>query len=526
MRHLSIVLGDQLDHQSAVFDDFDPEQDAIWMAEVEEEATHVWCHVLRLAYFFSAMRHFAKEHKSKGGSVHYHALQQKRSQDRGKTFREVLKKDVKKLKPEKLIVVRPGDDRVYQQLKETAEQLGIELELRPDRHFYCSPEEFQDYAEGRKSLRLEYFYREMRRKHQILMADEKQPIGDQWNYDKDNRESFGKAGPGKIPKLKQFEADDISQEVLELVGSRFADHPGNLDHFTLPVTRKHAKQFLRHFIKNLLPDFGRWEDAMWTDEAFLYHSRLSAPLNVKLLNPRECIEAAVEAYESQTAPLNSVEGFVRQILGWREFIRGVYWLEMPEYAERNFLGHEESLPQFLWDGKTEMECVRQSMQHVLNHGYSHHIQRLMVLGNFAQLWGVHPKKFHEWHMAMYLDAIDWVSLPNALGMSQFGDGGIVGTKSYCASGNYINKMSNFCTNCAYDYRQRTGEAACPFTTLYWEFLNRHQDKLKDNPRMNFAMKNLEKLKEDSEEMKAIIGRAESLREELPDAWDYGEQSPQ
>lgn len=512
MRNLVIVLGDQLDHSSAASDDFDAHNDAFWMAEVDEETTHVWCHQLRIALFLSAMRHFRDELREKGRTVKYHELQKQPSKDRGQSFAEILHKDIKRLKPGRLVVVQPGDLRVQNQLQDCADNLGIELEIRADRHFYSSPDEFAEYADGRKSLLLEFFYRDLRKKHDILMANEKQPEGGQWNFDHDNRESFGKSGPGDLPQPKTFRADSITKDVIELVEHRFADHPGNLDHFTLPVTRKQAKAFLNHFIENILPNFGKWEDAMWTDEAFLYHSRLSAPLNMKLLNPRECVDAAVEAYRTERAPLNSVEGFVRQILGWREFIRGVYWLKMPEYIELNHFDHHRELPSFFWDGDTEMNCVKQSMQHVIDHGYSHHIQRLMVLGNFAQLWGVDPRLFHEWHMAMYVDAIDWVSLPNTLGMSQFGDGGIVGTKPYCSSGNYINKMSNFCKGCRFDYKKRVGEDACPFTTLYWEFMDRHYSQLKDNPRMKFPIKNLEKMRKKPEEMAEIRNRAEALRD--------------
>ena len=253
---------------------------------------------------------------------------------------------------------------------------------------------------------------------------------------------------------------------------------------------------------------------MWAGEPFLYHSRLSAPLNLKLLNPRECVAAAIDALHTGQAPLNSVEGFVRQILGWREFIRGIYWLKMPEYAELNQLNHQLDVPSFFWDGRTEMNCLRESMRQVLDHAYSHHIHRLMVLGNFALLWGVHPRRFHDWHMAMYLDAVDWVSLPNALGMSQYGDGGIVGTKPYCSSGNYIHRMSNFCRDCRFDHRKRTGEDACPFTTLYWEFLDRHSDQLESNPRMAFPIKNLKELRSKQPELTLIRQRADELR----DAW--------
>lgn len=512
MRNLILVLGDQLDHTSAAFDGFDSENDVVWMAEVEEEATHVWCHKLRIALFLSAMRHFRDELTNSKRTVEYHKFHRQPSKDRGKSFGDLLRLDIKRLKPEQLVLVEPGDWRVRTQLQAVADELGIAMDVRPDRHFYCSIEEFADYADGRKSLLLEFFYRDMRKKHDVLMAGN-QPEGGQWNFDHDNRESFGKSGPGELPQPETFRPDATTQEVIELVEARFPDHPGSLDHFQLPVTRQQAKAFLQNFVDNILPHFGLWEDAMWTDEAFLYHSRLSAPLNLKLLNPRECVDAAVEAYRAGKAPLNSVEGFVRQILGWREFIRGVYWLKMPEYIEMNYFDHQLELPSFFWDGETEMNCVRQSMQHVIDHGYSHHIQRLMVLGNFAQLWGAHPRLFHEWHMAMYLDAIDWVSLPNTLGMSQYGDGGIVGTKPYCSSGNYINKMSNFCSGCRFDYKKRVGDDACPFTTLYWEFMDRHFDLLKDNQRMKFPISNVAKMRAKPQEIAEIRARAEKLRRE-------------
>lgn len=512
MRNLVLVLGDQLDHSSSAFDDFDAEADAVWMAEVDDEATRVWSHKLRIAYFFSAMRHFREECERGEKQVHYHELPRQPSKDRGKSFGEVLAKDVRRSKPNKLIVVEPGDYGVREHLVETAGDLDIELEIRPDRHFYCSIDEFREHAEGRKSLRLEYFYRDMRKRHEILLDESGEPTGGKWNFDHDNRDSFSRSGPGKLPQQKTTRPDAITKDVLQLVESRFAEHPGNLDHFTLPVTRRQAKAFLKHFVEEILPDFGQWEDAMWTDEAFLYHSRLSAPLNLKLLNPRECVEAAVDAYRADRAPINSVEGFVRQILGWREFIRGIYWLKMPEYIELNHFDHQLDLPAFFWDGETGMNCVRQSMTHVLDHGYSHHIHRLMVLGNFAQLWGVHPRKFHDWHMAMYLDAIDWVSLPNTLGMSQYGDGGLVGTKPYCSSGNYINNMSDFCKSCRFDYKQRVGDEACPFTTLYWDFMDRHYEQLKDNPRMKFPMKHLQKLRKKPSELKAVRSRTNELRE--------------
>lgn len=259
---------------------------------------------------------------------------------------------------------------------------------------------------------------------------------------------------------------------------------------------------------------------MWTDEPFLYHSRLSLPLNLKLISPRECIEAAIKAYEDGKANLASVEGFVRQILGWREFIRGIYWLKMPQYQKLNALNQTRKLPSFFWDGETDMNCVHHVMNSILDYGYTHHIQRLMVMGNLAQTMGADPYQFHEWHMAMSVDAVDWVSLPNALGMSQFGDGGIVGTKPYCSTGNYINKMSNYCKGCRYDYKQKVGDDACPFSTFYWDFFDRHYDKLKNNQRLSFAIKNLEKMRQDHELMSGIRSRANQLIE----MWESGESS--
>lgn len=511
VRNLIIILGDQLDPESSAFDGADLERDSVWMAEVDEENTYVPAHKQRILFFLSAMRHFRRELERAGWTVHYHALTTTKSNDRGQTHGNVLERDLKRFQPEKLILTEPGDYRVLEQFRELANRNGIQLEIRPDRHFYCSREEFRNYAEGRKTLMLEYFYREMRKRHQVLMEGVAAPIGGKWNFDHDNRESFPKSGPPESARPMRFRWDEITKDVADLVEARFGNHPGNLEQFQLPVTRGDARRMLSRFIQNVLPLFGAYEDAMWADEPFLYHSRLSALLNVKLLSPRECVEAAVEAYQAGEAPLNSVEGFVRQILGWREFIRGVYWLKMPDYAELNHLEQTHDLPSFFWDGETDMECVRQSMQHVLNHGYAHHIHRLMVLGNFALLYGVHPRRFHDWHMAMYVDAVDWVSLPNTLGMSQFGDGGIVGTKPYCSTGNYINKMSNFCQRCRYDYRQKSGADACPFTTLYWDFLDRQHERLKDNRRMTFPIRNVEQLRAKKDELAALRQRARLLR---------------
>ena len=510
IRHLHLALGDQLDHQSILFDEFDPKRDGVWMAEVAQETEHVPCHQLRIAFFFSAMRHFRDELTDKGVRVLYTELADQPSNDRGRGFGEVLHKDVLRLRPEKLIVVQPGDFRVEKELKQAAGELGINLEIREDTHFFDTIIGFKHWAEGRKTLVLETYYRHLRKKHGILLDKDGSPTGGEWNFDKENRETFGKSGPpNTLEAPRRFLPDRTTQKVLELVKRRFNRHPGTLDHFDLPVTRTDSLAWLDEFVERRLAHFGGYQDAMWTGEAFLYHSRLSCLLNVKLLCPRECIEKAVAAFRSGAAPINSVEGFVRQVLGWREFTRGIYWLHMPGYLEKNHFRVDAELPSFFWDGNTEMACIRDAMQNVLQHGYAHHIQRLMVLGLFAQIYGVNPRTFHNWHMAMYLDAIDWVSAPNTIGMSQFGDGGIVGTKPYCASGNYINRMSNYCRNCRFDPKEGAGENACPFTTFYWEFLGRTYDQISDNRRMVFQVRNYER--KSKADLDAVAKRAAALR---------------
>lgn len=476
------------------------------MAEVDHEATHVRCHKRRIAFFFAAMRAFRDALREQDKRVLYHEV----TEGRGRTFSEVFGRVIADESPERLIVTEPGDWRVREELELLAESQGVELEIRTDRHFYSTVDAFSEWADGRKRIVLEDFYRELRKREGVLTDEDGKPEGGDWNYDKENRGSFGKVGPPGVPPQPSFTPDATTKQVLDEVERRYGDHPGSLAGFDLPTTREQAVECLDDFIKNRLPRFGEYQDALWTDEPFLYHSRLSALLNMKLLNPRECVERAVEAYGAGKAPLNSVEGFVRQILGWREFVRGVYWHWMPEYIERNELDCEDQdVPPAYWHGETEMRCVADAMRNVVDHAYAHHIQRLMVLGLFAQLLGVHPRKFHDWHMAMYLDAIDWVSLPNTLGMSQYGDGGLVGTKPYCASGGYIQRMSNYCSNCRYDPKKAAGEDACPMTTLYWDFLDRHRERFASNRRMVFQIKNLER-KGDAE-MRAIREQAERTR---------------
>lgn len=511
MRQLILILGDQLDRHSEVWQGFDAAQDAVWMAEVQEEADAVWSHKLRLAYLYAARRHFREELRARGYSVHYHELTPDSGADRGRTLVEVLRQDILRLQPERLVCVRPGDYRALSTLQQTAAALGIPLEIRPDRHFLCSVAEFRDFAKGRKNLLLEHFYRHLRRSRRLLLDGQGKPLGGKWNFDHANRQTFGRRGPPGIPAPLPCPPDALSREVMAMVQQRFSHHPGSLEHFNLPVTASQAEAFLQDFIVQRLPYFGVYEDAMWTGQPFLFHSRLSAPLNLKLLHPGMCIEAALTAYENLQAPVNSVEGFVRQLLGWREYIRGLYWLHMPGYQDLNYFDHQAELPSFFWDGDTEMNCFRQTMNFILTHGYAHHIHRLMVVGLFALLFGVQPRQFHDWHLAMYVDAIDWVSLPNTLGMSQFGDGGLVGSKPYCASGNYIHRMSNFCSDCTFKPDRSLGPDACPFTTLYWDFLDRHQARLQQNVRLAYQLRALANKQSQPEWMAAIRRRADDLK---------------
>ena len=484
-----LVLGDQLDEKASCLEGFDPQQDAIWMAEVDEESTHVMSSKQRSCVFLSAMRHFAQGLREKHWPVIYAFLD---APDNTGTLAGELDKAILQNKPQGLVMTAPGDWRVLQSLRGVALRHGLTLDLRDDTHFFSTVRDFAQHAEGRKQIRLEYFYRELRQKHQVLMNGKK-PVGGQWNFDADNRSSFGKNGPGHIPAPTRFEPDETTREVMQLVNRRFADHPGSLETFGWAVNRTQALQVLADFIQYRLPQFGQYQDAMWEGEVWLYHSHVSCALNLKLINPREVVAAAENAFHTGHAPIEAVEGFVRQILGWREYVRGIYWTQMPDYAERNSMQAQAKLPGFYWTGDTDMVCLRDAIGQTLRHGYAHHIQRLMVTGLYALLFGVHPKEVHEWYLAVYVDAVEWVELPNTLGMSQYADGGLMASKPYVASGKYIDRMSNHCKGCRFNPALSTGETACPFTTLYWDYLDRHADSLAQNPRMLMQLKNLNRL---------------------------------
>jgi deoxyribodipyrimidine photolyase-related protein len=505
LRTLVVVLGDQLDLAASGFDGFDARTDAVWMAEVGDESTHVWSGKPRIAMFLAAMRHFALALQAAGRPLHYKRLE---APGNAGSLSAQLQADIRRLRPTRLVMTAPGDWRVLQAIKAVAAANDLPLDIREDRHFFTTVREFAVHARGRKTLRMEFFYREQRARHGVLM-DDGAPAGGRWNYDAENRESFGKNGPDGVPPRATFTPDEVTREVLGMVERRFASHPGRLDSFGWPVTRAQARLALQAFIRERLPLFGRYQDAIWPGDPWLYHAQLSAALNLKLLDPHEVVAAAEAAYRDGHAPLASVEGFVRQILGWREYVRGLYWTRMPDYVERNALDAQQDLPAWYWTGATDMACVRDALAQTLTHGYANHIQRLMVTGLYALMLGVQPKQVHAWYLAVYVDAVEWVELPNTLGMSQYADGGLMGSKPYVATGKYIQRMSPHCAGCRYDPAQRRGERACPFTTLYWDFLMRHEALLVDNPRMALQVKNVARLTD--AERAAVRERAASIR---------------
>jgi deoxyribodipyrimidine photolyase-related protein len=421
------------------------------------------------------------------------------------SFTGELQRALRCHRPDAVFFTEPGEWRVWQMMQDWRETLPVPVHVREDDRFLASREEFARWAKGRKQYRMEFFYREMRRKTGFLMRGD-QPEGGQWNFDPENRKSLPKNHTP--PRRRRFEPDAITREVLALVGKCFPHHFGDLEPFGWGVTRANALEALDHFIADCLPRFGDFQDAMKQDEDFLYHSVLSPYLNCGLLTAREVCERAEAAYQAASAPLNAVEGFIRQILGWREFVRGLYWHEMPDYAETNHLDAARPLPWFYWSGETAMRCLSECIRATRQHAYAHHIQRLMVTGNFALLAGVAPREIEEWYLAVYADAYDWVELPNVHGMVMHADGGLLGSKPYAASGAYINRMSDYCGNCTYDPAIKLGPKACPFNYLYWNFLIGNEAKLAKNPRMAMPYRTLATM--ETAQRKAIVAQAETF----------------
>ncbi|UCE32401.1 MAG: cryptochrome/photolyase family protein [Burkholderiales bacterium] len=488
-RHLVLVLGDQLTHDNPAFEDFDPARDRVALIEAPGEATHVWSHKARIVLFLSAMRHFADELRARGWPVDYVAL----DAPGPPALADRLAELVRQRGIGTVLACEPGEWRLARQLDTALARAGARLELREDTHFLCSSAQFAQWAGQRDTLRMEFFYRRLRQRLGVLVDGDGRPEGGRWNFDVHNRGAYPRSGPGEIQEPANFAPDAITREVIALVERQFPAHPGRLDRFRWPVTRAQALQALQRFTEARLPGFGAYQDAMWTGVPFGWHALLSSSLNLKLLDPREVIAAAESAWRERGLELAGVEGFIRQVLGWREFVRGVYWLDMPGLAQANHYGHLRSLARWYWTGNTEMACMRAAVGQTLEYGYAHHIQRLMLTGQFALLAEVDPRQVCDWYLAAYVDAVEWAELPNTAGMALFANGGRFTSKPYIASGQYVRRMSNYCSQCRYDPSQRTGDDACPMTTLYWHFLTRHSAALAANPRTALMARNVARL---------------------------------
>lgn len=492
MSILRLILVDQLSEKiSSLVGIAKP--DVILFCEVKDDLTLVKHHKKKIAFLLAAMRHFSEELKAQGHNVRYIKLDDK--ENTGSLGGEV-KRAVSDLKIDRLIVTEASEYRVMEKMKAWQGNFGIAIEIRKDDRFLSNAFDFGAWAKGKKQLRMEFFYREMRKRFKILIDEDGKPVGGEWNYDKENRKppKSGMVSPHRISHKKS----EITRDVLRSVAQIFSGHFGTLEPFHFAVTREQALIELCDFIDRLLPSFGDYQDAMVAGETYLYHSLISSYLNAGLLLPLEICQMAEAAYLNGKAPLNAVEGFIRQILGWREYIRGIYWHFMPAYGDQNYLTATEPLPDFYWTAKTEMFCMAETVRHTRDHAYSHHIQRLMITGNFALLAGLDVKQVQDWYLAVYADAFEWVEMPNTLGMALFGDGGIVASKPYAASGKYINRMSNYCENCKYNPDIMTGEVACPFNALYWDFLVRHQSKFRSNQRMPYVFSSWDKFGEEKQ----------------------------
>ena len=486
---LRFVLGDQLNRRVSSLVDLDPEHDVVLLVEVRDEATYVRHHKQKIAFLFAAMRHFAAELRDEGIAVAYVRLT---DPDNTGSFTGELERALAAHPVGRVVVTEPGEWRVWEMMQDWRESLSVPVEIRADNRFLCPREDFARWAEGRHHLRMETFYRGMRKRTGLLM-EKGEPIGGRWNFDAENRKRLPKAHC--LPDRIGFQPDAVTREAIALVEAEFPDHFGECAAFSWPVTRADALAALKHFIAECLPTFGDYQDAMKGGEPFLYHALLSPALNAGLLAAEEVCRAAERAYHDGAVPLHCAEGFIRQILGWREYVRGLYWARMPEYRDTNALGAERPLPWFYWSGETKLNCIRQVVGQTRSHAYAHHIQRLMVTGNFALIAGLTPAEVEEWYLVVFADAYEWVELPNTHGMVLWADGGVMGSKPYAASGAYIDRMSDYCGDCAYDVRQKLGEKACPFNYLYWNFLIENEERLAGNQRMAMPYRTLKGMDE-------------------------------
>lgn len=506
MKSLRLIMGDQLNREISALEGIATDSDVVLIAEVLNEVTSSRHHKQKIVLVLSAMRNFAESLSAEGINVDYVCLDE--AGNTGSLCGE-LKRALERHQVKKVIITEPSEWRVWDLIQKFTAAPGIEVEIREDNRFLCTREEFNSWATGRKTLRMEHFYRWMRRRTGWLMNGQ-EPEGGKWNFDAMNRRALPQNI--EIPPRKRFNPDAKTVELINMVENRFSTHFGNLESFGWAVTREGALEALQDFTKYSLPFFGDYQDAMKNREDFVFHAALSPYLNLGLLSPREVCLEVIKAYNQGLVPLHSAEGFLRQIMGWREYIRGFYWKYMPGYQKTNYFNATRSLPSFYWTGNTKLNCLRETIESTSRNAYAHHIQRLMVTGNFALLAGIEPAQVEEWYLIVYADAFDWVELPNTHSMALYADGGLLSSKPYAASGAYINRMSDYCKGCAYNPRIKLGSDACPFNYLYWYFLIINKDLLKTNPRMGLAYKNLERM--DSKNCSLIREQAEDFLAQL------------
>jgi len=505
MKTLRLILGDQLNQQHSWFNEVNNEVTYL-MAEMRQETDYVRHHIQKVIAFFLSMRNFAKSLENQG----HHCIYLKIGDaNNPQNLDEIVAKYLERLEIDKFEYLLPDEYRLDEQLKSMAKKLGVPTQSFDTEHFYTSRYELREFFKGKKQLVMESFYRMMRKKHGILVLAG-QPEGGKWNFDHSNRKKW--KGHPEIPPMVHMNknVDDIIAEIGNARVKTMGTVDGN--NFNWPTNRTECLELLDHFCKNLLTFFGDFQDAMHTEEKFMFHSRLSFAMNSKMLSPKEVVDKTIHHYDQQRDKIHisQVEGFVRQIIGWREYMRGIYWKEMPKYGELNQLDNHNKLPKFFWTGDTKMNCLKQTIQQSLDHAYAHHIQRLMITGNYALLTQSHPDEVDQWYLGIYIDALEWVEITNTRGMSQFADGGIVGTKPYVSSGNYINKMGNYCDKCPYSPAVKIGDRACPFNALYWNFLDAKKEFFQDNPRMGMMLNLLNK--KGADELRYIRERAQDIIE--------------
>lgn len=486
-QRLRLILGDQLNSQHSWFEQSDADTLYV-LIEMRQETDYVLHHAQKILAIFAAMREFATQLEDGGHRVRYLRIA---DADNRQDLCANLDQLIAQHSCARFEYQAPDEWRLDQQLASYVEQLGVPSQMVDSEHFYTERGDIGEFFAKRKRWLMESFYRRMRKQHHVLLDAKGDPEGGQWNYDHDNRQSW-KGDPAEPEDRRP--THDHQQLWAEIVAAGVDSFGApNAPALRWPINRQEALDQLAHFINNVLPNFGRYQDAASAGHWRLFHSLISFALNVKMLSPQEVVAAAESAYRDEHVPLASAEGFIRQILGWREYVRGVYWAQMPDYAEQNFFAHQRALPSWFWDGKTRMNCLQKSIGQSLEQAYAHHIQRLMIIGNFALLAGTDPTAVHRWYLGVYIDAFEWVELPNTLGMSQFADGGLLATKPYVSSAAYIHRMSDYCQGCYYRRTERTGDRACPYNALYWDFHARNREHLESNPRIGMVYRNLNKM---------------------------------